>query len=325
MYCKNYEDKFEITLERLFDDIKQTADSMELEFDELKTRKVLSAFSDEFKKCVVQFKSTDKNDDGLYYRFFYRGNKDLTSIALNHGLISKNATSALALQPEILMKLPDSTRAGLDFHTKYGFAKEWTFTGLISIEDFLSTITQLPDSVYNKIDYFKTHQLNRVLFTAVDVINETMNVYFHWDHECRNRAWIKKMAASIGAKVPLSSECDKIINSQVNVGGVGVTFRWDSSEIERWCLYSLNIPMEDYKFPMDHSLEFLKNIQILNKMPQYNVAWSFSKDENYLKLEKSYAKDATWFLTKMGGDLSPVGKTYLNGFDPIIPKKSNLK
>jgi hypothetical protein len=43
----------------------------------------------------------------------------------------------------------------------------------------------------------------------------------------------------------------------------------------------------------------------LNRSPQFNAAWSFGRAGFYTKLEKSYAKDADYFLTReMGGDLS---------------------
>ena len=58
------------------------------------------------------------------------------------------------------------------------------------------------------------------------------------------------------------------------------------------------------------SLELPERLKIfaeaptLNEDPQINLAWSFGGSRPYLKLEKSYARDAHCFLTeKMGGDL----------------------
>lgn len=58
------------------------------------------------------------------------------------------------------------------------------------------------------------------------------------------------------------------------------------------------------------SLELPERLKIfaeapsLNEAPQINLAWSFGGSRPYLKLEKSYARDARYFLTeKMGGDL----------------------
>ena len=51
--------------------------------------------------------------------------------------------------------------------------------------------------------------------------------------------------------------------------------------------------------------QFRRVAPTLNVSPQYNVAWSFGKAGAYVKLETSYARDATYFLTcEMGGNLS---------------------
>jgi hypothetical protein len=52
-------------------------------------------------------------------------------------------------------------------------------------------------------------------------------------------------------------------------------------------------------------LRFRDHAPTLNRSPQYNVAWSFGRAGFYTKLEKSYAKDADYFLTvEMGGNLT---------------------
>ena len=124
----------------------------------------------------------------------------------------------------------------------------------------------------------------------------------------RNKEWILSLAEAAGTKKPDNDVCQMIIDTQVKSGGVGMTFSWDSDEVKRWCLYSLNIPEESNPdINLSTSLNSLWDIEILNPAPQYNAAWSFSKNGVYRKLEKSYSNDATWFLThEMGGDLSKI-------------------
>jgi hypothetical protein len=93
--------------------------------------------------------------------------------------------------------------------------------------------------------------------------------------------------------------------------GVGATFRWDAPEMGRWCLYGLNVPYADPlladRVPAlpDRLQRFRQSAPTLNESPQYNVAWSFGQAGLYTKLEKSYAKDADYFLTsEMGGNLT---------------------
>jgi hypothetical protein len=79
----------------------------------------------------------------------------------------------------------------------------------------------------------------------------------------------------------------------------------------RWCLYGLNLPCGNPtpQFNLPPLPERLRQFQqvapTLNESPQYNVAWSFGQAGFYTKLEKSYAKDADFFLTReMGGNLT---------------------
>ena len=147
---------------------------MSVDFNEALTRKTISVFSEEFRNCVVQFKSTDKHNDGLYYRFFYNGNKDLTTLAIKQQLIS-NQHKGLDLQSLILRAFPGSSRAGLDFHVYDGLAKEWTFTSPVPIEQFITTLSnELPQALVSKLDFFKQHKLRHAFFIAVDFINDKL-------------------------------------------------------------------------------------------------------------------------------------------------------
>jgi hypothetical protein len=102
-----------------------------------------------------------------------------------------------------------------------------------------------------------------------------------------------------------------MLSSLAVSAGIGTTFRWDRPEMGRWCLYALNVPAED---PVGYAAlpplpprlaRFRDETPTLNRSPQYNVAWSFGRAGFYTKLEKSYAKDADWFLTtEMGGNLT---------------------
>ena len=80
----------------------------------------------------------------------------------------------------------------------------------------------------------------------------------------------------------------------------------------RWSLYGLNVPCDAPSVAArnlprlpDRLLRFRELAPTLNARPQYNVAWSFGREGYYVKLEKSYAKDADYFLTvEMGGNLN---------------------
>ena len=93
--------------------------------------------------------------------------------------------------------------------------------------------------------------------------------------------------------------------------GIGTTFYWDRPEMGRWCLYALNVPCDDPVAsaalpPLPPRLAASATRRRRSTAPpQYNVAWSFGRAGFYTKLEKSYAKDADYFLTvEMGGNLT---------------------
>jgi 4-hydroxyphenylpyruvate 3-dimethylallyltransferase len=277
--------------QRLLQDIQATCRQILAPFDEQRTRQALEVFAEEFSTCVVQLKATDKPGSGLYYRFFYNGPKDLNELA---GALCAGQPP---LQEEILRRLPGSTRAGLDFDSAEGLAKVWTFTGGPTPLERLLELQSLPQSLRSQADFLRSQGLRDVFFVASDFQSNTMNVYFGWDDLCRNPQWIERMVERTGGCAP----CEDILRTQAVSGGVGVTFAWDRPGMQRWCLYSLQV---EERVELPERLQIFAQAPSLNEEPQINLAWSFGGSRPYLKLEKSYARDARYFLTqKMGGDL----------------------
>jgi len=286
--------------ERLLRDIEAASYSILAPFDRERTQTALEVFDEEFRCCVVQLKATDKPGSGVYYRFFYNGPKDLTRVALDHGLIAGDGPN-LRLQNEVLERFPGATRAGLDFDSSFGLAKVWTFTGGPTPVGQLQGLQCLPASLRAHTEFFAEHGLRHVFFFASDYQGSTMNVYFGWEDDCRNPEWIARMVQATGGAAPSPDLTRSILQSQAMSGGVGLTFSWERPELLRWCLYSLEVP-EGVELP--ERLQVFQQAPSLNVQPQFNVAWSFGGQRTYVKLEKSYSRDATYFLTQqMGGDL----------------------
>lgn len=293
---------------RFLEDIRQAAKMLEAPFAEDATRQILEVFDPEFRNCVVQMKAVCKPDTGIYYRFFYNGPEDLTERALSAGMLGASNPDSVWLQADVLDAFPGATRAGLDFDSGYGLAKVWTFTGgPVPVEE-LSSLPAIPQSVRDHAAFFAEHGLKHIFFVASDYQGSTMNIYFGWDDECRNAEWIEKMIEATGGAGPGEALCAEILNTQAASGGVGMTFSWDSPQLLRWCLYSLEVPLAastETLVSLPERLQRFLEVPTLNMDPQYNVAWSFGGKEPYIKVEKSYARDATFFLTEqMGGDLS---------------------
>lgn len=297
--------------EQFLADLRTAASAIQGPFDEQKVRRALTVFDAELRACVVQMKATCKPGTGVYYRFFYKGARDLTALAQEQGLLPPGNAPIYELQRDVLKHCPGATRAGLDLDTGFGLAKVWTFTGgPTPLGEFLK-LKSLPESVRAHHGFFEQHGLRHVFFVASDHQHETMNVYFGLEEDCRNEAWLRKIVAATGGAPADPSAYPQMLKSLAVSAGVGITFSWKSPEMGRWCLYALNIPFKDpIAAAMVQSLPprlalFKDRTPTLNADPQYNVAWSFGKAGFYTKLEKSYAKDADYFLTQeMGGNLS---------------------
>ncbi|MEP6923985.1 MAG: aromatic prenyltransferase [Pyrinomonadaceae bacterium] len=298
--------------ERFYQHLRSAAEALGADFSESATKQALEVFDEEFSTCVVQTKAGSKPKTGLYYRFFYKGPNDLTQRAQGAGMIAEGQSPIVTLQNEILTAFPRATRAGLDFDAGFGLAKVWTFTGgPVPFEQF-QRVSAIPQSVRDHAAFFAKHDLKDVFFVASDYQKQTMNVYFGWDPLCRTKEWLETMMEETDS-FPLSEEtCREILESQANSAGVGMTFSWQRPELLRWSLYSLDVPYDqssDRKVRLPQLPQrlntFRQQAPTLNESPQFNVAWSFGREGYYLKLEKSYSRDATYFLTcEMGGDLS---------------------
>jgi hypothetical protein len=169
----------------------------------------------------------------------------------------------------------------------------------------------MPDSVRANREFFARHGLRHVFFVASDVQQTSMNVYFGLEDDCRNERWLRQLLAETGGEPDDKRLFPAMLRSLAVSAGVGMTFFYDRPELGRWCLYGLNVPYTDAQAaallpPLAPRLARFRDLApTLNQRPQYNTAWSFGKAGFYTKLEKSYARDADYFLTvEMGGNLT---------------------
>ncbi|MAR13547.1 MAG: hypothetical protein CL681_26685 [Blastopirellula sp.] len=297
--------------DQFLQDLRTAAAAIDAPFDETAVRTTLEVFDAEFRRCVVQMKATCQPDSGVYYRFFYKWERDLTALAQQRGLLPNEHSPINDLQQQVLEHFPGATRAGLDFDTSFGLAKVWTFTGGPTPLDALLELPAIPESVRRHRPFFDRHGLRHVFFVASDVQQDSMNVYFGLEEDCRSEAWLRQLGDETGGTPDNANVYEQMVSSLAVSAGVGTTFRWDDDAMGRWCLYGLNLPCEHPAPevnlpPLPERLQrFQRAAPTLNALPQYNAAWSFGKAGFYTKLEKSYAKDADFFLThEMGGNLT---------------------
>ena len=204
---------------------------------------------------------------------------------------------------------------GLDFDCSHGLSKVWTFSGQPLPSRTIARVGTLPASCRERAGAFEEFGLDHVFYFASDVQKRSMNVYFYWDAACRTIDWIQRFARWTGGPVPDAATCRDILAAQAVTSGIGLTVRHDRPDIERWSIYAFEVPLpRTARRPcvlpaLAPRIEsFLELAPSLNESPQFNLAWSFGPAGAYIKAEKSYARDMTFFLTtEWGGDFRHAG------------------
>ncbi|WP_224245697.1 aromatic prenyltransferase [Hyalangium gracile] len=295
--------------EQFITDMRQLTRGLGAGFKEDTIRAALKAFRTEFHERPVQFKATTKPGDGLYYRILDSEPINRTAVAREAGLVGPEHPQLLTLQSQILDTCPGSFSAGLDFDAGFGMAKAWSFTGCTPIERLCQRVPSLPDSVRNAQGLLRHFGLDTTYFVSSDFQHHTTNVYFGWDMELRTEQWLQSFAHAMGSVTPSSEVCYDILATQANYGCVALTFSWQQDKPLRWCTYAPEIPYDapnpEIHLPaLGRRLEVLHHAPTLNANPQYILAWAFSPNRAYVKLERGYARDVSYFLrVKMQVDI----------------------
>jgi hypothetical protein len=302
-----------LTAEQFYHDLRFTAGALGVPFCGATTRRVLEVFRAEFEGGVTEMKTEAKPGGGLFYRFFDNGSVDFTRRAQEVGLIPHERTPLVTLQEEVVAAFPRAARAGVDFDTGAGLAKVWTFTGgPVPLAEVLR-LPSLPASVRAHQGLMEHYGFKEVFFCACDFIKKTLNVYLGWGPELRTERWLQELVAETGGGPLPHDEVLDILASQTVTGGVALTFRWDRPDLQRWCVYALEVPYglgPDSGVRLPRLPAFLERFRdeapTLNQEPQYILGWSYGKAGAYLKMEKTYSRDARYFFSvQMGGDLAP--------------------
>jgi hypothetical protein len=307
--------------ERFFADIRLTAGLVGAAFSAEKTQQALTVFDEEWRTCVIQFKTTSAQRPELYYRFWHKGDKDLMRTAQRAGMLPGGDGPLFALSDEVAAAFARGPRrTGCDFDSERGLTKVWTIIGRPVPTDEICKLLSMPTSVRDHRGFFAEHGLGLAFFVASDFEKQSMNLYFRWEPQYRSPQWIRRLAAATGSGDVSDTVVADILDSLPVAACLGFTFDWKRPEILRWCIYSLDVPFHlgaASPCPLPALPERLARFgalaPTLHCAPQFNPAWSFGRAGAYLKLEKSYAKDANHFLVhEYGCDISrpaAVGKT----------------
>jgi hypothetical protein len=276
---------------RFFHGIRDTAAAMAVPCDYASVRKTLDVFDAEINRSVVTLKATTKAGDGLYYRFIqYKDGKDLIGIARRHGLFEFGDSPALALHREMLDKIPGAVQDGLDFNAGSGLAKVWFHFGRVRPIEELFDLTSIPDALRAHAGFFARHGVRRYYYAGISFPEERMSIYPVIEPEFCNVDWLRRLAEETGSASDDAPGYAEIIASLEGGSCLGMTFKWSSSDINRWAVYAMNMPYLDA--PAGATLPtlpprlktFLEHGAKINNRPQAHACWSFGRAGFYTKL-----------------------------------------
>jgi 4-hydroxyphenylpyruvate 3-dimethylallyltransferase len=292
--------------ERFFTHLRETAAALGAGFDEAKVRTSLEVFAREFHTCHLQIKTTAKPGSGLHYRYYNTGASDQARRAQEAGLLESRLSPLLSVHEELLASCPGSTRVGLDFDAGFGVVKLWSLTGGVPMGELCHRVPSIPESIRASLGLLGRFGLERSFCAATDFQRRSMSIYFHWDMERRTEAWLQAFAREAGGEVPSSSTCHDILSTQCNWGCISTTFSWNQPGVRRWAAYSFDVPYgrseTGLHLPrLDDRLQVLLRAPTLNRQPYYILAWSFGPVGSYLKLEKDYARDGGYLMSRDTG------------------------
>jgi hypothetical protein len=287
--------------EQYLKDLATTAGLIKAPCNPEMCQRVVSTFESDFHRHVLQWKTTDRPGDGLFYRFLSTDREDLVAKSMAADLLTTTNKPLLELQREALETFPQAVRSGVDFEAVHGLSKVWTYTTPLPLPEVLR-LKNLPEAVRANESELKEAGLDLVGFLASDFISETMNVYFAWHPEQRNRAWLQSMLERSRDTGPSKGTFQDMIESQDEISGIGMTFDWTSQVPLRWCVYCFAVPF-GHREPgvrVPQLPERLRKLRdeapSLNYHPGCHMAWSYGPAGPYIKLEKNYAKDVDHFL-----------------------------
>ena len=290
-------------LDTLSSDVLSGARLAGFDPDPATVERMFDVFHDGFadESVNVNFKTTSRgsNRRGYFFRYCYVGDrKPGFAVAEDAGLLPHGAEPLYTLVPEAHERIPFAGGA-VDCEVNHGLSKVWQFTrGLIPVEEAIS-LRFAPGSLGDHEAFLRRFHLEHFSVIGADKQHGSMNLYF-WPllDEQHTPEYVTEMIAS--QHFPLPSH--DVVAECCQSGVIALTFRWDSSELERMCFYK---PKHDRRTIPASVSEFqvlADETPSLVADPNFVIGWSFGSAGNYRKIEIDYTGDLLQLIaTVMSG------------------------
>lgn len=289
---------------RFLTDFKSTADAIGASYSESSILEALKTFKNCFQDGAVIWRTTNRENDPVNYRFYLQQRLDTIEIATKGGYIEPGNQMARLITSWSALYNGD-TQQWCDFHPETGLAKTWVnLKGRRPLDDILNA-PEVPPCVRAHRPTFHSLGLELVRFLAVDYEGSTMNLYFTAPGPL-SETQAAQYTALAQCKPPTEEEF-RDMRSFLNPQGFAfaVTMKYDTGVITRVAFYALNLPENQLPVVNDRVLAFFAAAPSYDKQQTRNVAWSFGLgDKKYMKAESSYVGELATVLKDVGSPLT---------------------
>lgn len=289
-----------LTPEHFLEDVREAASVLGAPFSESKTREMREVFTEGFTTGAALWKTTNRPNDTLSYRFYARRRTNTVKIATQAGLIGEN-TAPLGNLVTSWSALNDGKPVqSCDFDAESGLAKSWVFLGAtLALEDILAA-PGVPARLRGLAPALRDHGLDRVRYTAVDYRHRSANLYFRVPGSLSARQ-LTGITSLTGKPERSRERVQELAAFLPPVDYVtGLTVGLDSGAVERVAFYASQLPDEALPALGPRLTRFFESVPSHDPHPVNVVAWSFGPNGMYVKAERSWFGDVAGLFRLAG-------------------------
>ncbi|KAJ5813520.1 secondary metabolism biosynthetic enzyme [Penicillium pulvis] len=282
---------------RFLTDFKRTSDAIGASYSEPSILETLNTFKSCFQNSIVIWRTTNRENDPLNYRFFLQQRLNTVEIAIKAGYIEPdNQMGRLITSWSALYN--GESQQWCDFHPERGLVKTWVnLKRGRPVNDILNA-PGVPYSVQCHGPTFRSLGLELVSFVAVDYESSTMNIYFIAPGPI-SETQAAQYTALAQCKPPTREEFQDMRSFLDHQGFTfAITMDYETGAVTRVAFYALNLSTDRLPAIGERLLILLEAAPSYDRQQTICLAWSFGLgDKKYMKAESSYVGDFTSLLS----------------------------
>jgi len=250
---------------------------------------MIEAYHQCFASGAVLWRTTNRPNEALSYRFYSRSPIDTVSIAISADFIKPSNPLVHLIQRWSEPWAGPTPEQSCDFDSEKGLSKIWvTFGAFRQLDDLLS-VEGVPDSVRQHKHVFHSLGLELLRNVAVDFQSDTVNLYLRVSGALTEEKAASLVALADGSTLTPSMWTEMQRYLSPSGCTLATTILAATGEIKRVAIYALGLPPDSFPDIGDKLKTFFEVAPSYDSNEFTAVGWSFGAGgRNYLKAEKSY-------------------------------------